>query len=302
MPPQDSEFLCLVYTYKLNGVSNDHCNELKSRLLHESKEMIRKFNRFIISVRKSLEERQVPTTNVVEILMGFAIYESVSCHSKTSAFVEDFEHLKAAKCMMEIMEIVRSYCNFFSYDIIEDLVKELGDEEDKKNLSKYIEEFNEYAKRKVYECPTELSPVNATETGQTIIYVILDESYDDSTLSHLRHLYQKLCQILQISSGVVRLCRIEPGSIKLVFSLPECDIFPLSYGKKILLLTLGITNLSRCCQSGLPHTEFDVSTGDIKSIVTCRHGLVVTCHIIVHSPNYYQDWKKLQDNCKVHFY
>ena len=229
MQSQEPEFLCLIH--KLRGLSIDHCtdSELKSRLLYESNEMIKKFNRFFISVRKSLEKRQVPMKHVTEVLKGFGTCKSVSCRSKTSAFEEDFEHLKAAKCMVEIMDIVRSYCNFFSYDIIEELVRALGNEEDQKNLSKYIEEFNEYAKRKVYECPTELSPV--TDGGQTIIYVTLDENYDDCTLIHLRLLQRKLCQILQISSKcVLRLCRIEPGSIKLVFSLPKCllnDVFPL---------------------------------------------------------------------------
>ena len=265
MSPQDPEFLCLVHNYKLKGVSIDHCNELKSRLFHESKEIIKKFNRFFISVRQSLEEREVPIKYVTEILMGFGTFTSVSRHSKTSAFVEDFEHLKAAKCIMEIMEIVRSYCNFFSYDIIEELVIALGNENDKKNLSKYIEEFNEYAKRKVYECPTELSPV--TESGQAIIYVTLDENYDDCTLSHLRHLHQKLCQILQISSSVVRLCRIEPGSIKLVFSFPKHlleDILPLL--DKRLLVALKITNISHCSHSSLPHSEYDVSNYNYLAI------------------------------------
>ena len=295
MPPQDPELSCLVYSYKLKGVSNDHCNQLKSRLLHESNEMIKKFNRFFISVRESLEEREVSTKRIVEILMGFGTYKSVSYHLKTSAFVQDFEHLKAAKCVMDIMKIVHSYCNFFSYEIIEELVLKLGNEEDKKNLSKYTEEFNEYAKRKVYECPTELSPV--TETGQAIIYIILDENYDYSTLSHLRHLYQKLCQILQISSSVVRLCRIEPGSIKLIFSLPEHlleDIFPLSNSKKILLLAQRITKLSSCSYSGSPHIEFDVSTCDYNNnyvLYSNRHQLIDTCHITTHaySANYSQD-------------
>ena len=261
MQSQEPEVSCLVH--KLKGLSIDHCTELKSRLFYESNEMIKKFNRFFISVRQSLEKRQVPMKHVTEVLNGFGTCKSVSRYSKISAFQEDFERLKAAKCMVEIMEIVRSYCNFFSYDIIEELVTALGNEEDQKNLSKYIEEFNDYARRKVYECPTELSPV--TETGQAIIYVTLDESYDDCTLSHLRLLQQKLCQILQISSCAIRLCHIESGSIKLVFSLPEHllkDLFPLSHGKQILLLALKITKLSYCSHySSLPqcHSEFDVS-------------------------------------------
>ena len=207
--------------------------------------MIKKFNRFFISIRESFDRRRISLELVREVLMGFGTFKSVSRHAKTSMFEEDFENLKAAKSMMKIMEIVRGYCNFFSYDIIEELVTALGNEEDKKNLSKYIEEFNEYARRKVYECPTELSPV--TETGQVIIYVTLDERYDDCTLSHLRLLQQKLCHILKISNkNVLRLCRIEPGSIKLVFSLPKCllkEVTSLSYEQKIELIAMKITKI-----------------------------------------------------------
>ena len=243
LTPQEPEFLCLVH--KLKGLHIDHRTELQSRLLYESNEMIKKFNRFFISVRESFDRRKISLELVTEVLMGFGTFKSVSKHTKTSAFEEDFENLKAAKSMMRIMEIVRRYCNFFSYDIIEELVTALGNEEDKKNLLSYIEEFNEYAKRKVYECPTELSPV--TESGQAIIYVTLDESYDDCTLSHLRLLQRKLCQILKISNkNVLRLCRIEPGSIKLVFSLPKLllrEITSLSVEQKTALIALKVTKL-----------------------------------------------------------
>ena len=244
MQPQEPEFLCLVHTIKLRGLSVDHRTELQSRLFYESNEMIKKFNRFFISVRESLDKRQVSIKYVTEVLLGLGTFKSVSRHTKTSAFEEDFECLKAAKSMMEIMEIVRHYCNFFSYDIIEELVRKLGDEEDKSNLLQYIEEFNNYAKRKVYECPTGLSKVTDSGHGQAIIYVILDESYDHCTLSHLRLLQHKLCEILEISSNcVLRLCQIEPGSIKLVFSLPRLvlrEILPLSQKQKASLLLLKI--------------------------------------------------------------
>ena len=240
MQSQEPEFSCLVH--KLKDQQNEQSAEYKSRLHSESWEIIKKFNTFFVSVRKSLEKRQVPTQYVTELLMGFPTCKSVSQYPKTSAFIEHFERLQAAKSMIEIMNIVRTYCNFFSYDIIEELVKALGDEEDKRNLSQYIEAFNQYAAgRKVSECPTELSPITYTDSGQQIIYVILDENYDNCTLSHLRLLQQKFCKILQISSNVLRLCRIEPGSIKLVFSLPSIilrEIFPLSQKQKASLLLL----------------------------------------------------------------
>ena len=257
-PQERPEFLCLIH--KLKGLNIDHRTELQSRLLYESNEMIKKFNRFFISVRESLDRRQISLELVTEVLMGFGTFKSVSKFAKTSAFEEDFENLKAAKSMMAIMEIVRRYCNFFSYDIIEELVTALGDKKDEKNLLKYIEEFNDYAKRKVYECPTELSSV--TESGQAIIYVTLDESYDDCTLSHLRLLQRRLCQILNISNKcVLRLCRIEPGSIKLVFSLPKLllrDILPLSHEQRLLLLSLKITRLNYDVNHSMQRSKFNV--------------------------------------------
>ena len=66
--------------------------------------------------------------------MGFSTYKSVSFCPKISVFREHFEHLQTAKSMIEIMNIVRTYCNFFSYEIIEELVKALGDDKDKGSL------------------------------------------------------------------------------------------------------------------------------------------------------------------------
>ena len=197
--------------------------------------MEKKFNRLFVSVRQSLDRRQIPPKDVIEILMGFGSFKPVSKNTNRSAFEEDFANLQAAKTVQSIMQLVRSYCNFFSYDIIEELVNQLGDEDDKKHLTQYEEDFTSYARRKVYESPFGLSPI--TESGQAIVCVTLDESYDDCTLSHLRLLQSKLCHILRIK-GVLRLCSVHPGSIKVFFSMPkllERELFPLSFEQKIAL-------------------------------------------------------------------
>lgn len=231
--------------HKLEGLSVDHRTELQSRLYSESNQMVKKFNTLFLSVRRSLDRRQVPPKDVKEVLMGFGSFKPVSQKTNRSAFEEDFEQLQAATTIQDIMQLVRSYCNFFSYDIMEELVNQLGDDEDKKTLSQYTEDFNTYAERKVYEGPDEFSPI--TDSGQAIICVTLDENYDECTLSHLRLLHNKLCHILKIK-GVLRLCRVEPGSIKVIFSMPKLlqrESFPLSVEQEIALFSITTVKITK---------------------------------------------------------
>ena len=80
------------------------------------------------------------------------------------------------------------------------------------------------------------------------MFVTLDDSFDNCTLSHLNVFITDLRKILNISSDVdLRLYRINCGSIKLIFQLPHSlcqDIFPLSEKKEAELAALGVVELS----------------------------------------------------------
>ena len=78
--------------------------------------------------------------------------------------------------------IVSKYCSFFNYRIIEFIINKLGMEQDKENLSKYKEEFAEYGRRHMFECPSE---VGERSDHCADMFVALDKNYDNCTVSNL---------------------------------------------------------------------------------------------------------------------
>ena len=125
---------------------------------------------------------------------------------------------------------------------MECIIENLGTEQDKANLEKYMEEFREYAQRHVFECPAELGQID--EDGHANMFVTLDVTYDSYSVSHLYAFVSNLQRVLNIPAVSLRLCRFGPGSLKLVFQLPhpiQQITFPLSRDQEHGLIALGVT-------------------------------------------------------------
>ena len=123
---------------------------------------------------------------------------------------------------------MKKYSSFFSYQILEQLILCLGTDDDKAQFKKYEKAFQEYAKCRLFKCPSKIG----SDAGQARIVITLDRAFKDSTLSHLILLTKNLCELFGISiTGVLRLYSISGGSIKLVYLVPhffQKFIFPLS--------------------------------------------------------------------------
>ena len=142
------------------------------------------------------------------------------------------------------MLVIGDYCSFFNFRMIEHIVDKLGSRQDKKNLSKYQEEFNKYAERHVFECPSEVGKLSSDHAN---IFVKLDDTYENCTLQNLHLFVNRLWNIFNVSIATgLKLSHIEPGCLKLTFQLPFSvlqDIFPLSSEQEAALAGLGVDNL-----------------------------------------------------------
>ena len=145
------------------------------------------------------------------------------------------------------------------------IVKNLGTERDKTNLKNYQEEFSNYAQRHIFECPSELGEMS--EIGHANMFVTLDATYESYTVSHLYAFVSNLQRVLKIPGVSLRLCRIGPGSLKMIFQLHlsvQQSIFPLSSEQEEALSGLGIVQLS-CEDYQFTRYENEVN----RSILAC---------------------------------
>ena len=117
-----------------------------------------------------------------------------------------------------------------------------GTEEVKAELKKYKINFQQYAQRRVYECPPLFGPVS--EAGHADIFVKIDLRYENYAIAEIGDFCQTLHDLLGVSSqGVLCLCRVEKGCFQLTFQvllfLKE-KIFPLSREQEWVLVAAGV--------------------------------------------------------------
>ena len=211
------------------------------RLSFESAELAAKFESLCSSLLLSLKTRDGIKTELACCMLHMATLQPIYEDDKEQPiFRKQTGKLLEAANVDEIWEIIHYYFSFFNYRLIEHIIKQLGTNEDKKRMAEYKEEFEKYAKRRVYECPVEFGYRN--EEDSTII-VKLDDCYDGCTLFQIEMLKVKLCEILGLSGVSLRLTTIEKGCYKLTFQAPayiEDIAFPLSDEQQAELGNLGI--------------------------------------------------------------
>ena len=231
----------------LKGMSKEEKQQLHQRLYAESVYIMFKFQDLFSETTTSLKERNISTKDLSNHLVCLGslkpTYNDLG-ESEGSDFRHQLPRLCSAEQINDAMLVVSEYCSFFNYHIIELIISKLGTEKDKDNLSKYKKEFAEYGKRHILECP---SKVGERSDCCADMFVVLDKSYDNCTVSNLDLFVINLRKILNVSSGTgLKLRRIEPGSLKLFFLLPFPalqDTIPLSSEQEVALARLGVMQL-----------------------------------------------------------
>ena len=245
----------------LSGLTHEQQQELRGRLRSESQKIMIRFQELVSATIKSLQRRCVPLDEVVSHVMALGAFDPVFKEPQLPVFRLCFQELKAADTIPKVFMILNDYFSFFNYHIIEHIIKTLGSKKDKARLRRYKEDFNQYAKQRVFECLPEFGLVSDVDNAD--IFVKLDSQYDNYTVAQIEGFRHKLSEILRITcQGVLRLCRVEKGCFQLMFQVPsfvQYEVFPLSKEQEQSLSALHVIWLRcgeyqfkvKCCVYGI---------------------------------------------------
>ena len=219
---------------------------LRTRLRTESKRINMQFQYLVSSTLTSLQKQHVTVCDFLPHLMTFGTDEPVLKDSQAPVFDQRLSDLEKTDSISEVFMGLRDYMSFFNYHLIEHIINVLGTEEDKAELKKYKTNFQQYAKRRVYECPPQYGPVS--KVGHFDIVVKVDSRYENYTLAEIEDFSLELSDVLGVSSkGVLRLCCIQKGCFQLTFQVPsfvQQEIFPLSRELERHLAAKGVIRLT----------------------------------------------------------
>ena len=181
---------------KESGLTPQQQEGLSIRLCVESEDIIRKFWRLHSRVYESLRQQNVPVDRLVAHLLLLDAFEPVS-KSSQKPLLQTSQELQNAESIEKVLCIIKDYFSFFNYHVIEHIVEGLGTDQDRAELQNYKKEFDEYAKRRVYECPPEYGPKSNADHADLLVK--LDSVYEKYTVKNI------LCSIAKcftsLSSG-----------------------------------------------------------------------------------------------------
>ena len=236
---------CFPYL-NLSGLTQEQQEDLIQRLRFESEKMMMRFQELLSATVKSLIRQSISHDELVMHVMALGAFKPVLNKPQVPAFHHRFQELKNADTVHKVFLVLKDYFSFFNYHILEHIIKELGTEQDKAELQRYKNDFNQYAKRRIFQCLSEFGP--ESDTYHADIFMKLDTQYDDYTVAETKGFCHKLSEILNVScQGILRLCRIEKGCFQLKFQVPsfvQQEIFPLCREKEIILAAEGVIKLT----------------------------------------------------------
>ena len=142
--------------------------------------------------------------------------------------------------------ILREYHSFFDYELIKYIIEKLGTEEDKANLEKYVEDFTEYCKRSVFECPFCSGSNMSPQFVDLVMKVDSETMVKPYTAKAVKVFQMQVSKLLQITKHTLKLCSVEEGCLLLTFQIPrflKTAVFPLDSEQKKSLKDLGVIKL-----------------------------------------------------------
>ena len=231
---------------KESGLTPEQQEGLSIRLCVESEDIIRKFWRLHSRVYESLRQRDVPVERLVVHLSSLGAFDPVSKDSQKPVLQTFSQELQNAESIENVLLAIKDYFSFFNYHVIEHIVDELGTDQDRVELLNYKKAFEEYSKRRIYECPPVYGPMIVADHADLVVK--LDSVYEKFTVKELKKFEYRLSRIFCVTpQSVLRLCRVEEGCLQLIFQIPsfvQQEIFPLSSEQERALAAEGVIRLT----------------------------------------------------------
>ena len=240
-----------------DGLDDSQKQILRGRLYHEFEEITTDFGSLVYNTCESLVKQGITVQELVLLLMTLLAFQSTVC--ERPLLEECMEELQSAESIDQVFFklTLRGYISFFSYHIIEYIIRKFGTRQDKENLCNYTTALNEYSRRSIFECPA----YSLARKDQAKLVVKLEgvnlETYN---LIHLEAFKSRISKIIKIAEYTLQLCTVEKGCLQLTFQMPlfvKEVIFPLTDSQKAALKVEGVSRLT-CEDHKCPPLEVHV--------------------------------------------
>ena len=228
------------------GLSEGERDLLCRQLYLKFFEISKSYASLTSSVRLSLKERKITAEMLTEKLMDLEGFVPLRKGNEQYLFENRVVELSKAETIEKIFLILKEYHSFFNHEIIDYIVGQLGTEQDRKNLEKYNEEFTEYCKHSIFECPFLSCPKKLSKSVELVMKVSDSDMIKPYTVQAVKLLQAQVAKVLQLTTPALTLVSAEDGCLQLTFQIPhflQTSVFPLHRDQRKGLTELGVVKL-----------------------------------------------------------
>ena len=146
--------------------------------------------------------------------------------------------------MEEVQTFIKRKSSFFDYRLVRYMINMSGAPNDFDQLRSYEATFLQYAKRRIYECPSTIK--TSYSEDDTELQVKLDFEYEECKLEEIEALQHRLTSALNINIYCCLLSKTMEGCFELTFLIPEYvqrTIFPLTAEQESSLIELKVLKI-----------------------------------------------------------
>ena len=179
------------------GLNHSQKQILRGKLYHEFEEITTDFGILVYGTCESLIQQGVTVQQLVLLLMTLDAFQPTL--PSRPLLEEHIEEFKAADNIYDVF-ILRGYMSFFSYHIIDYIIRKFGTQKDKESLQNYATKLDRYSRRSVFECPT----FSLRKDQANLVVKIEGVNLEKYTAKHLEVFQSRISKSQNTHSGCVQ--------------------------------------------------------------------------------------------------
>ena len=191
-----------------NDMSKEEKKITKEKLVVENRQVKKKFTTCFRRISQSFERQKTCVSSLktsVRLLKNSKLPELTSTTS-----------------VKEVFFIISQHSSFFNYQLLQDIIEEMKNEEGQWLLSEYKNEvLKPYLQRSIFEVPADSTATSASKSSAYMHACLKFPDKIDLPVSELLIIKNDLAELLKLPSRALELADFDEGSILLFFAISK---------------------------------------------------------------------------------
>ena len=180
----------------------------------DTNEIISQYARICDGLYKWIKSKRDSVEDLKYLIQSWLHLETINMHDSNRSVTQD--EIESMESVHKLWRVFSSYNSFFNFELVERAINIMDYEEGKESLGKYKSLFNNYLKRKVNQCP---SNIGMKGNNHMVIVVKLDKAFSDCRMEHLLQLGKDIGKVVHVTVDKIQLDGVTKGSVCVIFHL-----------------------------------------------------------------------------------